>query len=152
MGFPYLTCISSINCSTAAFSANQVIGTGVNAITPRPPPGGFIQGVVITAKSTVSAQIDVIILPSSMPNTTFTDHSSIAISTADVVATGPIIHVTDWSYGGTTASIGQAMGLAYTYCAGSHGAPTDVYFALVARAALTVNSTNDIAVTFNIVS
>ena len=148
MGYPYTTLLSQITCSTAAFSANQVIGTGINFVT-NAPKAGFIQGITITCKSTVNAQIDFMVCNSSMPNTTFTDHSSIAISSNDAFSLGPVISVTNWAYGGTAASVGTANGLAYQY---QTNLIQHVYFALVARAALTVNSTSDIQVAVTIVS
>lgn len=150
MGFPYITLPVTIGGSSAAYSANQVIGTGIQTLTPV-PGNGFVQSVNITAKSTVSAQIDMMLFKSSMANTTFTDHSSIAISSNDCADCGPVINVTNWAYGGTACTVGSANGLAYAYAAGG-GGRQHLFFALVARAALTVNSTSDFTVSVTIVS
>ena len=151
MGFPYSIFVNSVGTSTtAAYATGGVIGTGVNEIYPV-PEGGFIQGVTINAKSTVSAQIDVMFFRSSMPNTTFTNASTVAISSIDTFNCGPVVHVTDWTFGSTAASVGTANGLAYSYSAGT-GGRNHVWYALVARGALTVNSTTDISVAVTIVS
>ena len=149
MGFPYTTYISSIQGSTIAYATGGVIG-GLNELYPV-PNSGFIQGVVITAKSTVATQIVAIFFGTSMPNTTFTDHSSINISSADTPNCQSVVHVTDWSYGSTACSIGTANGLAYRYTAGT-GERQHLWYALVARGALIVNSTADFTVSVTIVS
>lgn len=147
MGFPYLTQSKVVITTTAAFSANQVIGTGVQSVTC--PPGGFIQTVQINLNSTNASQIDICTFTSSMPNTTFTDHSSIAVSSADFAAQGPVINVATWNYMGVNASNGIASGLAYAYPQLSAGT---LYFVPVARGAVTANSTNGISVTVTFVS
>jgi hypothetical protein len=150
VGFPYININTSspIQTSTAVFAANQVIGSGINVLSGAPPQG-FIQAINITCKSTVNAQVDVMFFTSSMPNTTFTDHSSIAISSLDAFSLGPVVNVTNWAYCGTAASVGNANGLAYEYWSGQ---TQQLYFALVARAALIVNSTADFQVAVTIVS
>jgi hypothetical protein len=150
MGFPYITVITNVGTSsTNAYASNQSIG-GLNTLTPVPPQG-FIQGITITTKSTVSSQIDVMFFRSSMANTTFTNLSSIAISSQDAVSLGPVIHVTDWSYAGTGATVGTANGLAYAYAAGG-GEQNSLYCALVARGAVTFASSSDVSVAVTIVS
>ena len=147
MAFPYITLTNTVITTTAAFSANQVIGTGVQSFTPV-PNGGFIQGVSINTNSSNANQIDFLSFASSMPNTTFTDHSSIAISSADFASQGPVVNVTTWNYSGTAASNGTANGLGYAFYSGNQ----IMYWALVARGAITVNSTNGISVTLTIAS
>src|SRR5512143_186919 len=109
MGFPYITQTATVVGTTAAYSANQVIGTGVQSF-PVVPNGGLIQSVQINLNSTNATQIDFCVFQSSMPNTTFTDHSSVAISSLDAPSQGPVVNVTTWNYMGTAASNGVAGG------------------------------------------
>lgn len=148
MSFPYATLTRTVITTTAAFSANQVMGTGIQSFSPAPNNGGFLQTVLVGLNSTNASQIDLLTFTSSMPNTTFTDHSSIAISSADFASQGPVVNVTSWNYGGLNASNGQASGLAYAFFAPAG----NIYWALVARGAVTVNSTNGISVTLTTVS
>lgn len=148
MSFPYTTLSKTVATTTAAFSANQLIGTGIQNFNPVPNNGGFIQTVLINVNSTNASQIDFCTFTSSMPNTTFTDHSSIAVSSADFASQGPVVNVTTWNYSGTAASNGNASGLAYGFFA-----PLGtMYWALVARGAVTVNSTNGVSVSITYVS
>lgn len=147
MAFPYITQTVTVVGTTAAYSANQVIGTGVQSF-PVAPNGGLIQTVQINLNSTNANQIDFCVFQSSMPNTTFTDHSSIAISSADAANQGPVVNVTTWNYMGTTAANGLASGLAY----GFYNSNQIMYWALVARGAVTLNSTNGITVSVTMVS
>lgn len=148
MGFPYHTQSLTVVGTTAAYSANQVIGTGVQNF-PITPQGGFVQTVQVNLNSTNANQIDFCMFTSSMPNTTFTDHSSIAISSQDFASQGPVVNITTWNYMGTAASNGLASGLAYAYPQNVSGV---MYWALVARGAVTFNSTNGIAVSVTMVS
>jgi hypothetical protein len=147
VGFPYQTQTQTVITTTAAFSANQVIGTGINNF-PVVPNSGFIQSVQINLNSTNANQIDFCAFTSSMPNTTFTDHSSIAISSLDFASQGPVVNITNWNYMGTAASNGLASGLANTFYSGNQ----IMYWALVARGAVTVNSTNGVSVSVTYVS
>lgn len=162
MGYPYISLTQNITTASTSspYAANQIIGTGINALYPV-PANGFLQSVVISAKSTVSAQIDFMMFNSSMPNSTFTNFSSIAISSIDAPSAGSVVNVTNWAYGGTACSVGTANALAYGYYAApisfsSAGVNTvqgrALYYALVARAALQVNSASDFTVTVTIVS
>lgn len=148
MSFPYTNVgTASIVATTAAYAANQVIGGGINSLLV-PNNGGFIQTVRINTNSTNGSQIDFMPFTSSMPNTVFTDHSSIAVSSVDFPHQGPTVNVTAWNYSGLNASNGVASGLAYAYFA-----PAGImYFALVARGAVTLNSTNGISVSVTLVS
>lgn len=147
MGYPYHTASATVVGTTAAYSANQVIGTGIQSFVSV-PPGGFIQAVQINLNSTNANQIDFCMFQSSMPNTMFTDHSSIAVSSADAANQGPVVSVTTWNYMGTTASNGVANGLGY----GFYNSGQTMYWALVARGAVTLNSTNGITVAVTIAS
>lgn len=148
MGFPYTALTRTVITTTAAFSSNQVMGTGIQSMSPI-PQGGFIQSVEIDLNSTNASQIDFCMFTSSMPNTTFTDHSSIAVSSADFASQGPIVNVTNWSYMGTNASNGFATALGCAYPNQNSGI---LYWALIARGAVTVNSTNGISVAVTFVS
>lgn len=149
MSFPYASQTKTVITTTAAFSANQVIGSGIQTMSAA-PQGGFLQTVQINLNSTNASQIDFCMFTSSMGNTTFTDHSSIAISSADFASQGPIINVTTWNYMGLNASNGVASGLGYAYP--QINSAGTMYFALVARGAVTVNSTNGVSVTVTYVS
>lgn len=146
MGLPYQTVRQAVTGTSAAYSANQSIG-GLQ-VFPITPFGGFLQSVNINLNSTNANQVDFCMFYSSMPNTTFTDHSSIAISSADFAQLGPVINVTTWNYMGTNATAGFAGGLAY--CFTSNMSP--MYWALVARGALTLNSAAGCSVTLTFVS
>ena len=149
MGYPYSTqTVVVTGITTTAYAANQVMGTGVQ-VMPSTPYGGFIQTVQINLNSTNANQIDVCYFTSSMPNTTFTNGSSIAVSSADFAAQGPVVSVTTWNYMGTTASNGLASGLAYAMPTVN---TTPMYFALVARGAVTVNSSLGVSVATTFVS
>lgn len=143
-----MTQTATVVGTTAAYSANQLIGTGLMSF-PLSPYGGFVQTVQINLNSTNASQIDFCMFNSSMPNTTFTDHSSIAVSSADFTAQGPVVNVTNWNYMGVNASNGIASGLGYAF-------PCDntvtQYWALVARGAVTLNSTNGCVVSVTFVS
>lgn len=147
MGLPYQTLTKTVITTTAALAANQVIGTGVQVFAPV-APGGFIQNVNVNLNSTNANQIDFCMFYSSMPNTTFTDHSSIAVSSADFGSLGPVVNVTNWAYMGTNAAAGCAGGLAFGF---QNNAQT-MFWALVARGAVTVNSTNGVLVSITYVS
>jgi hypothetical protein len=147
MAFPYVTLTKSITCSTTAFAANQVMGDGVQSVYPV-PNNGFIQGITIDLKSTNANQVDLVIFASSMPNTTFTDHSSIAISSADAWMMESYIPVTNWAYMGTSATLGSATSLSVPF----YSSDQHLYYALVARGAITLNTTNDIMVGIAIAS
>lgn len=148
MAFPYITQTKTVITTTAAFAANQIMGIGgIQNFTPV-PNGGFIQSVIVNLNSTNANQVDFVTFTSSMPNTTFTDHSSIAISSADFASQGPVASVTTWNYGGVNATNGMANGLAFAYYSGNQ----TMFWALVARGAVTVNSTNGISVSVTIVS
>ncbi len=151
MGFPYESLTSTVITSTAAFSANQVMGTGVQSFATT-PFGGFVQGININLNSTNANQVDFCVFTSSMPNTTFTDHSSIAISSADFASMGPVVNVTNWAYMGTNAVAGYAGGLAYPFYKSHSATEARMFWALVARGAVTVNSTNGISVTITYIS
>jgi hypothetical protein len=133
-GFPYQTITQSITgSSTSAYAANQVIG-GLQTLTPV-AKNGLLQGITLTAGSTVSAQVDFVLFTSSMPNTTFTNLSSIAISSQDYTNVGTVVNITNWAYAGTGCSVGVANGLAYAFNCPSQ----NLYYALIARAALTLS-------------
>jgi hypothetical protein len=84
-----------------------------------------------------------------MPNTTFTNGSSIAVSSADFASQGPVVNVTNWNYMGTNASNGLAAGLGYQY---PNQLASVMYCCLVARGAVTVNSSQGVSVTATFVS
>jgi len=149
MSFPYLQrSIAVGTSSTNAYAANQTIG-GLNQIQ-NVPSGMFIQAVTITTKSCNTGQMDFLPFNSSMPNTTFSDHSSIAISSQDVGSVMSPIHITDWTALGTPY-VGTANGLAYVYQVPSN-APPSLYFALVTRGTPTLASSADVQVTVTFVS
>ena len=147
MGFPYNTRTAVVPVTTAAYATNQLMGAlqSFNIVDT----DGFLQSVQINLNSTNATQVDFCMFTSSMPNSTFSNGSSIAISSADFAAQGPVVNVTTWNYMGTTASNGLASGLAYAYPPCSLGI---MYWALVARGALTVNSTIGVSVTVTMVS
>ena len=149
MGFPYTSVTQTIQTSTAAFAANRVMGTGIQSINSA-PQGGFLQSVSVSLNSTGnnSNQIDFCMFYSSMPNSTFTDHSSIDIAAADFASIGPVINISNWNYMGLNAASGFAGGLAYAFQENK----TTLYYALVARGAMTISSTAGIAVTLTFVS
>jgi hypothetical protein len=149
MGFPYTSITNIIGTSTAAFASNRVMGGGLQSINSA-PQGGFLQSVSINLASTAnnSTQIDFCMFYSSMPNSTFTDHSSIDIAAADFASIGPVINVSNWNYMGLNAASGFASGLAYAFQENK----SVLYYALVARGAITVSSTAGIAVTLTFVS
>ena len=148
MGFPYNTRTASVTVTTsAAYSANDVIG-GLQSFKIV-DNNGFLQTVQINLNSTNANQIDFCMFTSSMPNTTFTDNSSIAISSQDFASQGPVVNVTAWNYMGTGASNGVASGLAYVYPSINSGT---MYWALVARGAVTMGSSNGCSVTVTMVS
>lgn len=147
MTYPYLSYkTASIAASTTTYASSDIIGT-IQRL-PNISRDGFIQGVTIASRgSTTTGQIDVLIFNSSMPNSTFTDNSAIAISSADYDQVVTAIHVTDWTAMGTP-SVGVSNGLGYTYSVSGSTA----YFALVARAAISLASSNGLTVTFNMVA
>ncbi len=146
MAFPYITQTVTVVGTTAAYAANNVIGSLQSF--PVAPNGGLIQTVQINLNSTNANQIDFCVFQSSMPNTTFTDHSSIAVSSLDAANQGPVVNVTTWNYMGTAASNGLASGLAY----GFYNSNQIMYWALVARGAVTLSSTNGVTVSVTMVS
>jgi hypothetical protein len=149
MTYPYLTYKTSggtIVTSTTTYASSDVIGS-IQRL-PNISRDGFIQGVTITSRgSTTVGQIDVLIFNSSMPNSTFTDNSAIAISSLDYQNVVTSIHITDWTAMGTP-SIGVSNGLGYTYSVSGSTA----YYALVARAAISLASSNGLLITFNMVA
>jgi hypothetical protein len=149
LSYPYSTVTKTVTgVTTAAFAANQVMGSGVQALTPV-PYGGFIQAVQVNLNSTNANQVDVCFFNSSMPNTTFTNGSSIAISSADFASQGPVVNVTTWNYMGTAASNGNANGLGYAFPCDN---TSTMYFAVVARGAVTLNSSLGLSVSVTFVS
>lgn len=146
MTYPYLSYQSNITtASTVTYASSDVIG-GLQRI-PNISRDGFIQGVtILTRGATTTGQIDVLIFNSSMPNSTFTDNSAISISSADYQDVVTAIHVTDWTPMGTP-SIGVSNGLAYEYSVSGSTA----YYCLVARAAISLTSSNGIMTDFNMV-
>lgn len=149
MSFPYIRKTVALVTTTSAYAAGEVIGTGVNEVTGL-SPGMFIQSVTITCKSCNTAQMDFIPFRSSMPNTTFTDNTAIAVSTADAFNVMSPIHVSDWTSLGTPY-VGTANGLAYEYVVPSDASPK-LYFALVTRGTPTFGSSADVQVAITFVS
>lgn len=152
MTYPYLTRSALIGTSsTSAYSTGNVIGTGINTIADM-PRGVFLQAVTIVSKSSQqSAQIDFIPFRSSMPNTTFTNLSALAVSTLDSTSVMSPVHITDWTSLGTPW-VGTANGLAYEYRGSNSDIPAAFYFALVTRGTPTFNSTSDIMVSLTFLS
>lgn len=152
MSFPYITRSAIVGTSsTNAYATGNVIGTGLNVLQNL-PRDMFIQGVTIVSKSSQqSAQIDFIPFRSSMPNTTFTNLSAIAISTLDSSSTMSPIHISDWTSLGTP-NVGTANGLAYAYRGSNSDVPNSLYFALVTRGTPTFNSSSDLMVSVTFVS
>jgi len=143
MGFPYASYTAAVTgVTTAAYAANQIIGA-LNSFS-NVPQGGFLQGVQINLNSTNASQIDLCTFTSSMPNTTFTNASSIAVSSADFANQGPVVSVTAWNYMGTNASNGLAAGLGVQY---PNQLNSTLFWCLVARGAVTVNSSQGVSVT-----
>lgn len=147
MSYPYVRRTYSLVTSSSGYVTGDVIGglTQVQNISPM----GFIQGVNITSKSSLTSQVDFCTYRSSMPNSTITDNTAISVSTLDSTSMGPVIHVADWTSQGTPY-LGTANGLAYEY--GVSDGSSGFYFALVVRGTTTLASTNDIQVTITLVS
>jgi hypothetical protein len=147
MGFPYQSVTKTVVGTTAAYATGNVMGNGVQVFNST-PMGGFLQSININLNSSNANQIDFCMFYSSMPNTTFTDHSAVAVSSADFAAIGPIVNVTAWNAMGSNASAGFAGGLAYAF--NSNTPP--MFWALVARGAITIGSSTGISVTLTYVS
>ena len=146
MSYPYLSySVGTTTTSTVTYASSDVIGSLTQL--PNISRDGFIQGVtILTRGATTTGQIDVLIFNSSMPNSTFTDNSAIAISSQDYANVVTAIHVTDWTAMGTP-SVGLSNGLAYAYSISGSTA----YFCMVARAAISLASSNGMTTTFNMV-
>jgi len=149
MSYPYLTRNITLVTSTNAYASGDVIGSGINAVN-NVPSGMFLQGITITSKSCNTGQMDFLPFRSSMPNTTFTDNSAIAVSTQDSTSALSPIHVSDWTSLGTPY-VGTANGLGYVYRVANANLPV-IYFALVTRGTPTFGSSNDVEVHLTFVS
>jgi hypothetical protein len=148
-----VTVAQTVTASSAYTSGNAVGGlmTVASAVRVSGALGaggtsGFVQGVTINAKSAQSSLVDIFLFKANPTGSTCTDKTAFALATADFDKVLGVVHVTDWTSGGT-ASAGQVFGLAMPYALSS---ATTMYACAITRATPTFTATTDISVTFNL--
>ncbi len=134
--------------STTAYASGNVVGGLLTfAGAARVAAGsGLIQAASVVSKSAQSADLDLLIFAAS-PTSTLTDKTALALSATDLDKLVGVIRLTGWTALGTP-SIVQAVsaGLPFKLAAG-----TSLYGVLVARAAMTLASTTDLAPSMRII-
>jgi hypothetical protein len=102
---------------------------------------GTIQNLLITLKTALTAQFDVLIFDTQPTNSTFTDNSALAVNVADLPFLCGVAHCNDLTSLGTPQALQMANnGLPFKLSAAS----TSLYAVIVIRGAETLASTSAI--------
>lgn len=105
---------------------------------------GLLQSVVMNIKSAQTTPVDIFIFNANPTGTTCTDKSAIAIAAADFDKVLGVVHMTDFTSGGTPSD-GQAQNLAMPYALTS---ATTIYACAVTRSTPTYAATTDVSFGF----
>ncbi len=135
--------------TVAAYASGNVVGGLLTfAGAARAAAGsGLIQAASVISKIAQTAILDLLIFSANPTSSTFTDKAALAVNAADLDKLVGVIHLTDWTSLGTPAIV-QAVsaGLPFKLATG-----TSLYGVLVARAAMTLASTTDLAPSLRII-
>jgi hypothetical protein len=135
--------------TAAAYAAGNVVGGLLTfAGAARTAAGsGLVQAASVISKSAQTAILDLLIFSANPAASTFTDKAALSVAAGDLDKLVGVIHLTDWTSLGTPAIV-QAVsaGLPFKLAAG-----TALYGVLVARAAMTLTSTTDLAPSLRII-
>lgn len=141
----------TVTASSAYASGNAIGGlmTIANAARVSGSSGtsgtsGLLQSVMMNIKSAQTTPVDIFIFNANPTGTTCTDKSAIAIAAADFDKVLGVVHMTDFTSGGTPSD-GQAQNLAMPYALTS---ATTLYACAVTRSTPTYAATSDVSFGF----
>jgi hypothetical protein len=134
--------------SLTAYTSGQCLGsleTYGGAGRSGGPGSGLVQSATITDVAGQDAPVDVIVFNQQPTNSTFTDHATCTVNTADLGKVAGVIHITDCTLLGATApGVCQAQQQALPFALGNSN--TTLWAQAIVRGTPTYTGTGNVAV------